>query len=254
MLLDVVTRVARTDLDVLDSMQTGTVLDASFVNLELDQNRILIAGEDNILNRIEKNRAILSATGLSVETILKNGSGGVGGPLVSTDDEVSQIKPGDFLPRLNSIKARASEVDALDKALASVPMAYPIDAENYLTSAYGRRKDPFTKRMTMHTGMDIASYRLAPIVATASGKINFVGRRAGYGKTVEIDHGHGFITRYAHLAKTYVRRGQIVETGEKIAGMGSTGRSTSTHLHYEVYFEKRAYNPATFMKAGQYVQ
>jgi len=254
MLLDVVPRQPRTDLDLLDQMQTGTVLDASFVNLEQDQNRILVSGEAKIQNRIEKNRAILSATGLSVENILKNGSGGVGGPFVALGDDKAKIKPGEFLPRLSSIKARAAEVEALDKALASVPMAYPIDAENYLTSAYGRRKDPFTKRMTMHTGMDIASYRLAPIVATAGGKISFVGRRAGYGKVVEIEHGHGFITRYAHLSKTYVRRGQIVEIGEKIAGMGSTGRSTSTHLHYEVYFEKRAYNPATFMKAGQYVQ
>ena len=106
----------------------------------------------------------------------------------------------------------------------------------------------------MHTGMDIASYRNAPIVATADGKISFAGRRPGYGRVVEIEHGYGFKTRYAHLDKTYVKRGQKIEKGEKIAGMGSTGRSTSTHLHYEVMFEKSTLNPEKFLKAGQYVQ
>lgn len=258
--LDVVARRSRTTFGQRSAMQTGTILDASMVNLESQQNQILIEGETKIQTRIEKNRAILRAINIPLSDILKNGSYGVGGPFVSLNEngeiteEASVVKPGAFLPRLESIKARATEVASLDKALASVPLAHPIDAESYLTSPYGRRKDPFTKRPTMHTGMDMASYRLASIVSTADGKVTFVGRRSGYGRVVEIDHGHGFKTRYAHLAKTNVKRGQSVGKGEKIAGMGSSGRSTSTHLHYEIFFEKNRQNPAVFLKAGQYVQ
>ena len=252
--LDVVERSSRSNFGLAQTMQTGTVLDASLVNLDVDQNKILLDGEYKIQDRIEFNRAIIRETGLSIDAILKNGTEGMGGPLVSIDGDAASAKPGEFLARLDSIKARSAEIEALDNVLKAVPLAYPIDAENYVTSRYGSRKDPFTKRPTMHTGMDIASYKLAPIVATADGKVSFSGRRPGYGRVVEIDHGYGFKTRYAHLEKTYVKRGQKVEKGEKIAGMGSTGRSTSTHLHYEVMFEKRTINPEKFLKAGQYVQ
>ncbi len=254
---DVMPRQARVKFGQQINIATGTIIDASLVNLELDQNKILHRGERNIQDKIEKNRAVLRATGLPLEAILKNGTGGMGGPLIeisAKNPAINTVATSAFLPRLDSIKARVTEVEALEAALKSVPLAHPIDAENYLTSAYGRRKDPFTKRPTMHSGMDMASYRLAPIVATADAKVKFVGWRAGYGRVVELDHGHGFITRYAHLAKTYVKRGQKVEKGEKIAGMGSSGRSTSTHLHYEIIFENRTYNPKKFMKAGQYVQ
>ncbi len=258
--IDVLPRQARADFTTIKPMQTGTHLDTSLTNIEIEQNNILTSGESKIQNRIENNRAILTATGIPFGDILKNGAHGVGGPFISVKEngevkntDLTQLT-GSFLPRLESINARSAEIAALDKAMTSIPFSVPIDAEHYLTSAFGRRKDPFTKRPTQHNGMDMASYRLAPIVATANGKISFVGRRAGYGRVVEINHGHGFKTRYAHLAKTYVKRGQTVSEGEKIAGMGSSGRSTSTHLHYEIYFENRVQNPELFMKAGQYVQ
>jgi len=116
------------------------------------------------------------------------------------------------------------------------------------------RKDPFNKRPAFHAGIDFGAYRLAPIVSTADGVVKFVGRNGGYGRTVEIDHGHGFMTRYAHLEKTYVKRGARVKKGEKIGGMGSTGRSTATHLHYEIYFQGQDFDPDNFLKAGKYVQ
>jgi len=250
---DAIPRQARSEFGSLNKMQTGTSLDQRLVNVEHEQNQILINGEAGIQSRIELNRTILAATGIDSNDILKNAPGGVGGPLIALDT-AAPLKPGSFMPRLNSIRARAREVEILDRAVAAVPLAHPIDAENYVTSAFGRRRDPFTKRPTLHSGMDIASYKLAPIVATAPGKVVFVGKNGGYGRTIVLDHGFGFKTRYAHLEKTFVKRGQMVELGEKIAGMGSSGRSTSTHLHYEILFEKRAYDPAKFMKAGQYVQ
>ncbi len=252
--LDRLPRQPRVRLDEGKKLNTDTELDAAMANLEHDQNKILKSGELKMQARIEKDRAILMATGIPLHKILEDSSGGVGGPSDEAQAQLTNTSVSEFLPRLASIRARAKEVDALEKALKSTPLGYPINAESYVTSPFGRRKDPFTGRPAVHTGMDIASYKLAPIVATADGKVSFVGKRNGYGRVVEIDHGHGFKTRYAHLEKTYVKRGQKVEKGEKIAGMGSTGRSTSTHLHYEIFFENRSYDPSKFMKAGHYVQ
>ena len=93
-----------------------------------------------------------------------------------------------------------------------------------------------------------------PIHVTAPGIVSFTGVRNGYGNTIEVDHGHGFKTRYAHLSAISVQVGQHVVLGEKIGAMGSTGRSTGTHLHYEVWVNGRAQNPLRFVKAGDYVQ
>ena len=90
--------------------------------------------------------------------------------------------------------------------------------------------------------------------ATAPGVVSFTGERSGYGNTVEIDHGHGFKTRYAHLESIFVKVGQQVALGQKLGAMGSTGRSTGPHLHYEVWVDGRAQNPMRFLKAGDYVQ
>ena len=116
------------------------------------------------------------------------------------------------------------------------------------------RSDPFTKRPTFHAGLDFGSYKDATIVAASEGIVTMAGRNGGMGKMIEIDHGHGFKTRYGHLNSLNVKRGQRVTEGQLIGGMGSTGRSTSTHLHYEVYFQGRTIDPSRFLKAGQYVQ
>jgi murein DD-endopeptidase MepM/ murein hydrolase activator NlpD len=94
---------------------------------------------------------------------------------------------------------------------------------------------------------------MSPVLATAPGVVAFTGVRTGYGKTVEVDHGRGFLTRYAHLASIGVKPGQHVERGSRLGGMGSTGRSTGTHLHYEVWVNGRAQNPERFVRAGAYV-
>lgn len=252
--LDRVARAPIAEMADAAALNTNTNLDASFTKMEAEQDNILVSGEKNILSKIARYRAIIGETGLNVEDVLQNGRNGVGGPLIGLDGDRPGLKKGALPDRLTTMQARTLEIENLEQAMNSVPLAFPINAESYETSPYGIRKDPFTKRPTMHTGLDMASYRMAPIVATADGKASFVGRRAGYGRVVEIDHGHGFKTRYAHLAKTYVKRGQKIKKGEKIAGMGSTGRSTSTHLHYEVIFNNQTYNPKAFLKAGHYVQ
>ena len=105
----------------------------------------------------------------------------------------------------------------------------------------------------MHNGVDLAGRRNSAIRATAPGKVVFAGWKGNYGRFVEIDHGNGFKSRYGHLNKTLVKKGQKVGHRAKIGLLGSTGRSTGPHVHYEVWFEKRALNPMKFIKAGRYV-
>ena len=239
-----------------DALRTKTAssrtLSKDFRKLDETQNSFLVSAESDTLDRIERNRAILSAAQLDVTEVMSLGPMGKGGPVVSLEDMPDA--DGAFGSRIASIKARVAEADALEAAMAAVPMGHPVGGESYRTSAYGMRRDPFTKRPTFHEGLDFGARRMAPIVATADGEVTFVGRNGGYGRVVEIDHGHGFVTRYAHLEKTFVKRGDTVKKGDKIAGMGSTGRSTATHLHYEVHYQGRVFDPAKFLKAGRYVQ
>jgi murein DD-endopeptidase MepM/ murein hydrolase activator NlpD len=121
------------------------------------------------------------------------------------------------------------------------------------SSGFGVRFDPFTRRPAYHAGLDFPGGYATPIYSTGPGVVSFVGQRSGYGNVVEIDHGRGLKTRYAHLSGFAVHVGQRVAVGQRIAAMGSTGRSTGTHLHYEVWVNGRAQNPGRFLKAGQYV-
>ena len=250
---DALPRRARRDaMPATTATATSRTLGRDFASLDEKQNSFLVAAEADTQDRIERNRAILAAAEVDPVELVAQGPLGKGGPLVEAIEPAGA--DGTFGSRIASIKARVAEADALDAAMSAVPLGYPVSGENWRTSNYGVRKDPFTGRPTFHEGLDFSARRMTDIVSTADGEVTFVGRRGGYGKVVEVDHGHGFITRYAHLEKTFVKRGQRVEQGETIAGMGSTGRSTATHLHYEVHFQGRVYDPAKFLKAGRYVQ
>jgi len=251
---DVVPRTARNTITKSQAREMGMTFDRSLTNLEDTQNAILVSAEVETLDRIERNRAIITATDLQVDTVLKENPFGKGGLLVDLGNGVDIPADGNFGSRIASIKARVAEAEALDSALLSVPLGHPVGVKTYRTSSYGLRKDPFTRRPAFHEGIDFGGSRSAPIVATADGKVIKAGRNGGYGKTVEIDHGHGFVTRYGHLHKISVKRGQTIKKGDVIGGMGSTGRSTATHLHYEIHFQGRVYDPDKFLKAGNYVQ
>lgn len=251
---DAAPRTSRTNIVKTASLNTGMEFDRSLNNLDDTQNAILVSAERDTLNRIERGRAIIKATDLSVDTVLSENPFGKGGPFIDLGDNPNLNAEGDFGSRVESIKARVAEAEALDEALTSMPLGHPVGAETYRTSSYGLRKDPFTKRPTFHGGIDFGGQRNTAIVAAADGKVVSAGRNGTLGKYVKIDHGHGFVTRYGHMHKLNVKRGQIVKKGDKIGGMGSTGRSTATHLHYEVHFQGRSYDPGKFLKAGHYVQ
>jgi murein DD-endopeptidase MepM/ murein hydrolase activator NlpD len=251
---DAAPRTARTAMFEPASSQTGLDIDRSLNNLDDTQNAVLQSAEMDMLNRIERGRAIIKATTLSVDTVLSENSFGKGGPFIAIDKTSGHSTEGNFGSRIENIKARMAEAEALDKALVAIPLGHPVGEATYRTSSYGLRKDPFTKRPTFHGGIDFGGKRNTPIVAAADGKVVAAGRNGTLGKYVKIDHGYGFVTRYGHMHKLNVKRGQNVKKGDKIGGMGSTGRSTATHLHYEIRFQGRGYDPDNFLKAGHYVQ
>ena len=138
---------------------------------------------------------------------------------------------------------------ALGDAAASLPLSTPVD-DPVRSSPFGTRTDPFTGAAAFHPGQDFAGHSGEAIHVTAPGVVSFAGLRTGYGNCVEVDHGYGFKTRYGHLEAFAAGVGQTVKTGDVIGRMGSTGRSTGVHLHYEVWASGRLQDPARFLKLG----
>ncbi len=238
------------EYDYLDNERVAEILS--------NQDRMLSAAEERSQDRVENLRAVLRLTGLSVENILDEGDRASGGPYVGLGGRggfgVDRDFDDLFSSRVVRVAARVAEAERLERAIDATPLGAPVDAPYRLTSGYGPRIDPLNGQPSRHNGLDFAAHRLAPIVAAAPGRVTFVGWRSGFGQTVEIDHGHGFRTRYGHLNRAYVERGEEVSAGDRVGAMGSTGRSTGTHLHYEVWFRGRHYDPIEFLRAGRYVQ
>jgi murein DD-endopeptidase MepM/ murein hydrolase activator NlpD len=137
----------------------------------------------------------------------------------------------------------------LERALDGIPQVVPASAES-ITSGFGYRRDPFNGGAAMHAGLDFKGAIGSSIFAAADGEVSFAGWKSGYGHTVEVSHGNGMMTRYAHLSRIDVRPGQAVSAGTTLGGLGNSGRSTGPHLHFEVRVNDRAVNPRPFLEAA----
>ncbi len=146
-----------------------------------------------------------------------------------------------------------SRMESLETSLKTIPSGLPTMAPMQ-SSSYGYRRDPFNGHAAFHAGIDFPGRHGEPILAAATGRVSFVGQRSGYGNVVEITHGNGLMTRYAHLSGFNARIGQQVIRGHQIARMGSTGRSTGDHLHFEVRLKGEPVNPRPFLEAARNVQ
>jgi murein DD-endopeptidase MepM/ murein hydrolase activator NlpD len=182
-----------------------------------------------------------------------------GGPAEVLAEE--QTDGVDFMRALDALSVqiddRARQLEVLEQVLsqrqlrtAMSPAGRPI-RKGWLSSYYGKRTDPFNGRQEMHKGIDFAGQAGADVLATAAGVVTWAGKRYGYGQLVEINHGGGVSTRYGHCEKILVKVGQRVRQGETIALMGSTGRSTGPHVHYEVLKNGQQVNPALYVQAGR---
>lgn len=181
---------------------------------------------------------------------------GVGGPEASV--EGMAYRPPSFteaLDQLDShIVSRSYQLSILESVLQNRNIdaqtfvaGRPVGAGSWMSSRFGYRTDPFTGRITWHNGLDFAGREGIDVMAVASGVVVYSGDRGGYGNTVDINHGGGYITRYAHNKDLLVSVGEIVEKGQTIATLGSTGRSTAPHVHFEVFLNGRAVDPAPYI-------
>jgi murein DD-endopeptidase MepM/ murein hydrolase activator NlpD len=172
----------------------------------------------------------------------------MGGPLLP----LFTGRDGGLDPRFARLGASLARMSALQLGLSRLPQVLPANL-SFLSSGFGYRLDPFTRSGSFHPGLDFRGPIGAPIFAAAPGRITFAARKAGYGNCIEITHADGIITRYAHMSAFRARLGQSVGAGQMIGAIGSTGRSTGPHLHFEVRVHDRAINPRPFLEAIAHV-
>ncbi|WP_423141311.1 M23 family metallopeptidase [Parablastomonas sp. CN1-191] len=193
----------------------------------------------------------LTRLGLNPGTILArlNDREAMGGPLMA----MMTSADGTLDPRFERLGASLARMDALERGLQALPQVLPASLE-YISSGFGFRTDPFTGGGAFHPGLDFRGPIGAPIYAAAAGRVSFVGQKSGYGNCVEIDHGNGLVTRYAHMSGFRTLVGREVAPGAIIGLIGSTGRSTGPHLHFEVRINGSPVNPRPFLEATADVQ
>ncbi|KQZ64074.1 peptidase M23 [Sphingopyxis sp. Root1497] len=205
-------------------------------------SRLLAAVND----RAAKAETAVAALGLDPRGLVRNAAAGRGGPFIPYRGKMGKAKA--LGASFAALEGALFRMEVLERTLVAVPSGNPANVL-MMSSGFGYRSDPFTGGGAMHAGLDFRGPIGTPILAAAPGRVSFVGQKSGYGNVVEVDHGQGILTRYAHLSGFTATVGQQVTAGEQIARMGSTGRSTGSHLHFEVRLNGVAVNPRRFLEA-----
>jgi len=204
------------------------------------------------IDDFDRAKQLVAISGLDVDGLLAQlagaGSSGQGGPFIAAMADTGVTVPA----ALGVIDNQLDRWEALGVLISRLPFTAPVD-HYYVASQFGKRRDPINRRWAMHYGLDLAGVYRSPVRATAPGIVVKVGWNGSYGRAVEIDHGLGIRTRYGHLRRSLVKRGQKVDFRQKIRQMENSGRSTGTHVHYEILVNGKPSNPAKFMEAGEHV-
>jgi murein DD-endopeptidase MepM/ murein hydrolase activator NlpD len=214
--------------------------------VETRQTAALTDLEERIDTRARRMRSVLTDLGVDIGAAPESSANG--GPLVPVNPPQSGASA--FERQLYRISVARAEADRYTQTLVAVPVRKPVIGEVDMSSPFGMRMDPFVKGPAIHTGVDLRGETGDPVRATAYGSVTVAGWQGGYGNMVEIDHGHGLSTRYGHLSEIGVRVGQSVHIGQTIGKIGSTGRSTGPHLHYETRINGEPVDPQKFLRAG----
>jgi murein DD-endopeptidase MepM/ murein hydrolase activator NlpD len=216
----------------------------SLDRIEGRQVNTLASLEETYKAKARRMHAVLTEVGIDTG---KHVEPATGGPFVSYRLSANASTFEKQVYRINLAKA---QVERLNSAVAAMPLRRPVQGEIDMTSSFGVRIDPFLSRPAMHTGIDFRGDTGEAIHVTAGGKVVSAGWSGGYGRMVEVDHGNGLSTRYGHMSEIDVQVGQTVKAGQTVGRMGSTGRSTGPHLHYETRIDGEAVNPQKFLHAG----
>lgn len=224
--------------------------------LDVRQQELLDALEEKIDQRIDEFESVIEGTEILepesfMASVLPDSERAIGGPYIPLEDTNPGIN-SKLHQQLYRISNNLERLEDLSKSVAKIPLALPIH-DFRLTSGFGPRLDPFKKRAAFHAGVDFGTATGTPVYTTLPGTVTRAGYKGPYGLVVEIDHGNGFRTRYGHLARSRVRRGQQVEFQQHIADAGNSGRSTGPHLHYEVWYEGKVRDPLAFLDAGKQI-
>ena len=232
-------------------LQKISILQGSLEKLEVSEMEILNQVEKLSEKEMNKIKEAISSINKSMKkqnkyfnplaNSKKNNTGGTYEPAVPLVDNAELSK------KMQEVFSKIDDVSYYKEVMKSVPLGKPVWSY-WLSSPFGHRSDPFNKKSATHKGVDLASNKGNKIKTMAKGKVIRSGQSSGYGILVEIDHGNGFKTRYAHLNRAYVKKGEYVEQGDTIAEVGSSGRSTGPHLHYEVLYNGTPVDPMAFMK------
>jgi murein DD-endopeptidase MepM/ murein hydrolase activator NlpD len=209
--------------------------------------------EDALKNDIGGLRLLVRSTGINPADLERGEA--EGGPEIPLDQvQVDGVSDRSFGTAYLRASAVLGQLDGLSREVSHIPLAAPVDAVAFdRSSGFGSRVDPFTGQYAFHSGIDFAGPWGARVTATAPGTVVFAGYRGGYGNMVEVDHGFGIHTRYGHLSTIGVKVGATVDKGAVLGRVGSTGRSTGPHVHYEIWFADKVRNPSTFIEAGRHV-
>jgi murein DD-endopeptidase MepM/ murein hydrolase activator NlpD len=239
--------VARTP-ENLDPSARLALVDRALDGIEGEQTKVLGAIDRGAERTASRDAAIVAETGLDPAKLsLPHGEGGVGGPYIPANLNPNAPALDPTLVRVARDVATAERLKAL---LSFVPLRTPLSGDPSVTSPFGYRADPFLGRLALHPGVDLAETYGAEIHAAATGRVVHAGLAGGYGNMVEIDHGNGLTTRYAHMSEVLVGEGQEVDKGAVLGRVGSTGRSTGPHLHYEVRVDGEPVDPERYLRAG----
>jgi murein DD-endopeptidase MepM/ murein hydrolase activator NlpD len=238
-------RLALSGNDNIDGTLDG--MQASLDRVEARHRALLTSLEDTYHSKAQRMRVVLTDLGVDTKKIAPPApKSGTGGPFVAA---LPPFNATAFDRQLYSVKIARAEIEQLTRSLVSIPVRKPV-AGDEIMSGFGVRVDPFLNRPAMHTGLDFRAEIGDPVLVTANGTVSSAGWSGGYGKMVEVDHGNGFATRYGHMSEIDVKVGQQVKLGQSLGKVGTTGRSTGPHLHYETRIDGEAVDPQKFLAAG----
>jgi len=236
-----------------DILRAHKQLETWMADIRSSQHDVVLKLTDKTRDDLDETKKLINGLGIDLERVLPGEMAaelGKGGPFVALRQ--GRMLGTAFRTDLAKLDTHIDRWEGVQRLLRALPLTAPLN-HFYVASSFGQRKDPLNGRPAMHYGMDLSGAFKSVIFSTAPGVVVFVGRKGKYGKMVEIDHGRGVFTRYGHLHKVLVKNGQHVDFRERIGLLGSTGRSTGPHVHYEIRVNSTPYNPRKFFKVGRHV-
>ncbi|MBV9558384.1 MAG: M23 family metallopeptidase, partial [Pseudolabrys sp.] len=219
----------------------------SLDRVEQRQGAALATMEETADSRAQRIRSVLADLGTDLGKTNADVTGALGGPYVP----LKKAAASSFEQQIARVNAARAQLERLNNSLVAVPIRKPVEGDIDMSSPFGSRMDPFMRGPAIHTGVDLRGDTGDPVHVTAAGTVVTASWQGGYGNMIEVDHHNGLSTRYGHLSKIEVKVGQRVRIGDVIGLIGSTGRSTGPHLHYETRVNDTAVNPEKFFRAGR---